>query len=145
MYRYTHKDSEGKSGKYIFLAQKLANFLLNHPNMPEDLVPYWDYDDPQSLLRDSSAAAIMASALFELSTVSLVEEADRGRYFETAWGILKSLSSKKYRSELGESGGFILKHGVGNKPRNIEVDASLPYGDYYYLEALHRAKNILLS
>lgn len=54
---------------YLEQARKIGNFLVSHPRLPEDKVPYWDYDDPQipNAKRDASAASIMASAFIELS------------------------------------------------------------------------------
>ena len=63
-YRYTHDQ------KYLDMAEKIYNFIFNNPNLPEDLVPYWDFDAPNipNEPRDASAAACTASALYELST-----------------------------------------------------------------------------
>lgn len=130
-YRFT------KDKKYLEQAEKIAAFMLNHPNMPKDLVPYWDYNAPDipNEERDASAAAILASGLYELSTYS-----KKGKYFKaTANKIIESLT-KNYRSPIGENRGFILLHSVGSKPSKSEVDAPLSYADYYYLEALLRYK-----
>jgi len=134
---------ETKNKIYLDQAKKIADYLLNHPNLPEDKIPYWDFNAPDipDAPRDASAAAIMASALIELSSYL-----DNGeKYFTLAETILKNLSSDKYLAAKGENGLFIIKHCVGNKPKNSEVDVPLSYGDYYYLEALERyckAKNI---
>ena len=130
MYRFT------KARRYLDFARKLADFAINHPNMPADGVPYWDYGAPGEE-RDSSAGAIMASALLELS-----QYADGPRYRGFAVKQLLSLSSPAYFSEGDEVGNFILKHGVGHKPGQREVDTPLDYGDYYYLEALVRFRNL---
>lgn len=55
--------------RYLRQAQQIGKFLMNHPRLPEDKVPYWDYDAPDipNAKRDASAAAIMASALIQLS------------------------------------------------------------------------------
>jgi hypothetical protein len=130
-YRFT------EDPRYLKLAEEIAGFILNHPRLPEDLVPYWDFDAPgiPDEERDVSAAAIIASALYELSGYS--EEGDFFR--EKADGILKSLGSK-YASPAGENFGFILAHSVGNKRGGTEVDVPLNYADYYYLEALLRSR-----
>ena len=122
---------------FLRQAEKIAGYLLNHPNMPEDLVPYWDYDAPgiPREPRDVSAAAIMASALYELCRYS-----EQGAlYKEKADKIMESLASG-YASEPGGNFGFILGHSVGAKPMESEVDVPLNYADYYYLEALIRLK-----
>lgn len=138
LYGYTMAYRETKDEKYLELAEEIANYVLNHPKMPDDLVPYWDFDDPKipNAPRDASAAAVMASALYELSTYS-----DNGKaYFNAADKMLKSLS-EKYISPVGENKGFILLHSTGHHPKDNEIDVPLIYADYYYLEALLRKKN----
>lgn len=119
--------------KYLDAAKKIAAFIQQ--NLPEDLVPYWDYNDPAipNTYRDASAAAITSSALYILSTIT-----DEGKeeYAALAEKILASLSSSEYLAEVGANGGFLIKHCVGNMPKDSEVDTPLNYADYYYLEAL---------
>jgi rhamnogalacturonyl hydrolase YesR len=132
-----------KTGKRIYLeqAQKVAAFILNHPRMPKDLIPYWDLDAPNipNEPRDASAAAIFASALVELSTFTN----EKNNYFNSAQTILKNLSSDNYLAKTGENGLFILKHSTGNWPAKDEIDTPLAYADYYYLEALTRTKMLI--
>jgi len=132
-YRFTHDK------KYLQQAEHIASFILNHPNLPKDLVPYWDYNAPNipNEPRDASAAAIMASALYELSLYSK----NGKKYRETADKIVQNLTNY-YRSPIGENKGFILLHSTGSKPANSEVDVPLIYADYYYLEALLRMKKL---
>ncbi len=136
MYRFT------KDQKYLDQAIKIAEFTLNHSNMPKDLIPYWDYNAPDipDALRDASAAAINCSGLLELS--EYVPQAQSKRYFNAAEKMLQTLSSPKYTAEIGTNGGFILKHSVGNIPSGTEVDMPLSYADYYYVEALCRYKSL---
>lgn len=134
-YRYTGDQ------KYLDQAIKTFNFMKNHPNMPEDLVPYWDMDAPDipNEPRDASAAAVIASALYEISTFPVENP---GQYKEYADKIMESLSSDAYTAKLGENGRFILMHSVGSIPHRNEVDVPLNYADYYYLEALKRKRDI---
>jgi len=142
-YRYT------KDPQYLTFAENIANYLIHHPSMPEDLVPYWDYnaldtslvpewkyDDLKFpvTLRDASAAAIMCSALFELGEFSTTQGAG---FTESATKILRSLASPAYM-ESQNNKYFILNHCVGSLPHRAEVDKSLVYADYYFLEALLR-------
>lgn len=135
LYGYTMCFRETKDPEYLILAEKIANFILDHPKMPEDFVPYWDFNDPEipNAPRDASAAAVIASGLYELST--LVENGKK--YEEAADRIMKSLTDK-YTSPVGENKGFILMHSTGHKPHNSEIDVPIIYSDYYYLEALLR-------
>jgi rhamnogalacturonyl hydrolase YesR len=134
MYRETHKP------EYLAQAQKIARFYMNHPRLPADKVPYWDFDDPAipNAPRDSSAAAVASSALLELAGFLDPETARRYRDFAEA--TLRSLSSSAYLAAPGENGGFLLKHATGHKPAGKEIDVPLNYADYYFLEALLRLK-----
>ncbi len=136
LYGFTMMYRETGDTKYLEQAQKIAAFILNHPRLPKDKIPYWDFDAPNipSEPRDASAAAIIASALLELST--FVPE--NKTYFPIAEMILKNLSSDQYLATKGENGLFILKHSTGNWPSNSEIDTPLSYADYYFIEALAR-------
>ena len=141
LYGYTLFYRETRDKAYLSHAENIARFLINHDNTPEDLIPYWDYDAPgiPNEPRDASAAAIIASALLELSTYST----DHSQHFLThAEKILNSLASDQYLAKPGTNNNFILKHCTGNKPSDSEVDAPLVYGDYYFLEALLRYKKM---
>lgn len=138
LYGYTATYRITKDPKYLHQAVKIADFMLNDPNLPLDKVPYWDYDAETipDALRDSSAGAIMASALLELA--NYVDEAKAKRYFQDAETALNTLIGPEYIAQKGENGGFLLKHGVGHLPQKSEVDVPLTYGDYYLVEALQR-------
>lgn len=114
----------------------IAEYLL--PRLPEDGVPFWDYDSAEipNDVRDASAAAIMASGLIELSQYVDAEKAER--YLATVEKMLRTLASEEYLCAEGEDYGFLLKHSTGNKNTDSEVDVPLTYADYYFLEALIR-------
>lgn len=135
VYGYTMMYCVTKDMRYLDFAKRLADFALDNPNMPADGVPCWDYGAPGEE-RDTSAAAILASALLELS--GQVHGRERVKYRTFAVKVLTSLSSDAYFSSGDEIGHFLLKHGVGHKPAGKEIDVPLNYGDYYYLEALLR-------
>ncbi|MGJ7032546.1 glycoside hydrolase family 88 protein [Niabella hirudinis] len=129
---FLYRDTRHK--KYLEQADHIAGYILHHPNMPNDMVPYWDYSAPQiSTMRDASAAAITASALLQLAPLSVHGK----EYFAAAAKILTSLASPEYLNETGQ-GIFLLKHATGNYLRKSELDAGLVYADYYFLEALLR-------
>ena len=140
LYGYTMTYRFTKNKDFLKQAEKIADFLLEHPNLPDDMVPYWDFDAPgiPDEPRDVSAAAIMASALYELCTYS--EKGDI--YYHQANKIMESLSST-YASAPGENYGFILGHSVGAKPTDSEVDVPINYADYYYLEARVRKMDLM--
>lgn len=129
--------------RYLTQAVSIADFLIGNTDMPSDGIPYWDFDCPDipNTPRDASAAAIMASALVELS--DFVDGGRSEKYLSFAEKQLKRLASDQYTAKLGENGCFILKHSVGAFPLNSEVDVPLTYADYYYVEALTRLKKKL--
>lgn len=143
LYGYTMMYRETGNKVYLKQAEGIADFILNNPNLPEDKIPYWDFDAPDipDAKRDASAGAIICSALIELSGYVPAEKGKE--YLAVAEKQLRSLSSPEYRAELGENGNFILKHSVGHMPNGTEVDVPLSYADYYYVEALMRMKRIL--
>lgn len=140
LYGYTMMYRETGDEDYLRHAEKIAEFLLNHPGLPQDLIPYWDYTGAdRSTMRDASAAALMASALLELSTYS----GQGKRYFAAAEKILQNLSAPEYLAEPGTHHNFILKHATGNYLRHSELDGALSYADYYYVESLMRYIKLL--
>ncbi|MDR2036566.1 MAG: glycoside hydrolase family 88 protein [Bacteroidales bacterium] len=142
-YGYVMTYRETKDSKYLDQAKHIASFLLSHPNLPADKIPYWDFNAPDipEAKRDASAGAIMASGLIELSKYV---DAELGKnYLAVAETQLRTLSSPEYFAEKGTNGNFILKHSVGHLPGNSEVDVPLTYADYYYIEALLRYRDLL--
>lgn len=154
IYGFTTVYRETRDTAFLEVARKMADFFLDHPNLPEDKIPYWDFNvdqpgyspiwnyDPGKyprIPRDVSAAAIVASALVELS--DFVDAKTAKKYLAAAKEMLTSMSSPTYLAEEGTNGGFILKHASGGVPGNHEVDVPLSYADYYFIEALLRYKN----
>lgn len=139
LYGYTMCYRETKDKAYLKQAENIAKFIFSNPAMPKDLVPYWDFNAPNipNEPRDASAAAVMASALYELSAYS----ANSKQYKAWADKIITSLTDN-YRAKPGGSKGFILLHSTGAKPLNSEIDVPIIYADYYYLEALLRKQHL---
>ncbi len=144
-YRYTGDVA------YLETANKLADFVIDNPRLPEDSIPVWDYNvgeegfepvkeyTPEQIAqkpRDASAAAVMASGMLELATYSNEEQA--ARLVAAAEKMLRSLSSKEYTAKVGENKRMLLMHSVTAFPIGREIDVPLSYADYYYLEALLR-------
>lgn len=147
-YRYTNNK------QYLEFAENIANYIINHPSLPQDLIPYWDFNVKDTVLvpewnyiasnysvipRDASAAAIISSALFELSRYS---EKHKNEFLSVASGILESLLSPSYLATSGNNKYFILNHSVGSIPHGVEIDVPLVYADYYFLEAVIRKMNL---
>ncbi|HYF69285.1 MAG TPA: glycoside hydrolase family 88 protein [Ohtaekwangia sp.] len=134
IYGFTMVYRETKDKKFLEFAEKITDVYLNR--LPEDLVPYWDFDAPKipNEPRDAAAAAITASALLELS--DYVSKDKGTEYRHKAKAMIETLSGEAYRSN-DKNPAFLL-HVTGHKPDNSEVDASIIYADYYYIEALIR-------
>ncbi|MBK5719335.1 glycoside hydrolase family 88 protein [Dysgonomonas sp. Marseille-P4677] len=150
VYGYTMMYRETKDSIYLNTAIKLMDYYLK--NLPEDLVPLWDFNvgqegyTPQGVsyavefrekLKDASAAAIVCSALFDLGKLT-----NDKRYIDIGIKMLESLASPSYRAQLGSNDGFLLMHSVGSIPHHSEIDVPLVYADYYFLEALVRYKRL---
>lgn len=140
IYGFTATYRDTKDEAYLEVARNVADFIFTHPNLPADLIPYWDFDAPNipNEERDVSAATVTASALYELSTYG-GDKADQ--YIKWADTILENLT-KDYRATLNADGGFLLLHSTGAKSLNSEVDVPLVYADYYFLEALLRKQKL---
>lgn len=152
IYGFTMVYRETGDKRFLETAQHLADFFINHPRLPKDKIPNWDFDVNQlgfqtqfkydstkykEIPRDVSAAAVAASALFDLSKFS----GKKGlAYKKAAIQIVESLATNNYTAELGTNNNFILKHATGSFPHNSEIDKPLVYADYYYLEALMKYK-----
>ena len=131
VYRYT------KDNRFLDHAQKVTDIYLKRLHeTSDDWVPIWDMDDPRGLMapKDASAACVVASALLELC--KYVEEAKGKKYRDAAICMLADLSTDKYQSR--DRNVAFLIHSTGHHPAGSEIDASIIYADYYYLEALIR-------
>jgi chondroitin AC lyase len=156
LYGYAVMYRETRDEKYLQQARGIARYLIQHPRLPNDKVPYWDYDagapgfepvtqnaamfNGQEQPRDASAAAVIASALLELKQYVPKKEAKKMTAF--AGDILRSLSGPNYLAQPGTNANFLLKHSVGSLAHGGEIDVPLIYADYYFLEALLRWKAI---
>ena len=155
IYGFTMVYRETKDPRFLKTAMGMADFFLDHKNLPEDKVPYWDFNmleagytpgknsnanKVSTKYRDASAAAITASALFELSGYAGDKS---GKYRDAAIKMLHTLGSSAYRAPEGGNGNFLLMHSVGSIPHNAEIDVPLVYADYYFIEALRRYENSL--
>ena len=133
IYGYTMVYRFTRAPRFLEFAQKIADVYL--ARLPEDKGPYWDFCDPEipNASKDASAAAVVASALLELSTYT------DGKYRADAEAMLRSLY-ENYRAPEG-CDSFLL-HSTGHHPAGKEIDYSIVYADYYFIEALLRLKNL---
>jgi len=139
IYGFTMCYRETGKKEFLNFAQNVANVYLK--KLPADLIPFWDFNDPAipNTPKDASAAAITASALLELST--LVKDNTLAQFYRRkAEQMLVALSSPPYLS--GDTNSAFLLHSTGHKPGGTEIDTSIIYADYYYLEALTRLNQL---
>ncbi|ADY54284.1 glycosyl hydrolase family 88 [Pseudopedobacter saltans DSM 12145] len=139
IYGYTMVYRETKDQRFLDFAQKVTDVYLE--KLPKDLIPYWDFNAPDipNAPKDASAAGVVASGLLELST--FVKDQNKARHYrEVAEKMITSLSSAEYQSR--DKNSAFITHVTGHKPNGTEVDTSINYGDYYYIEALVRLKKL---
>ncbi|KAA5825189.1 glucuronyl hydrolase [Algibacter amylolyticus] len=131
-YRETGRDD------FLDTSIKLADKFLER--LPQDGIPFWDFDDPKipNAPKDASAAAIAACGMLELANF-VKEDALKNKYYNAAKGFIDLLSTDKYLS--GNKNQGLLLHSTGHHPKNSEIDEPIIYADYYYMEALLRLKN----
>lgn len=136
LYGYTLCYRETGLPEFLEQAGHIANYIFSHSNLPDDLIPYWDFNAPgiPDEPRDVSAATITASALYELSQYDPIKKQD---YLNKANKIMENLTNQ-YWATAGKDRGFLLLHSTGSKMSDSEVDVPIVYADYYYLEALLR-------
>jgi len=127
---------ETGDSSFLDLAKKAADYYIDNPSLPADLIPYWDFNDPDipNAPRDASAACIAVSGLLELA--SLLPSNEQAKYADFAIKTLKNLASDTYRNKPDENLGFILKHSTGSVTWNIDVDKPKISADYYFVESL---------
>jgi len=148
LYGYTFMYRETGDIKYLNQARHIAQFIIHNPNLPKDKIPYWDFNAPNipNEERDASAAALIASALIDLSTY--VDKKENKEYMSVVETQLSTLCSDEYLAKPGTNGDFILKHSVGSKPHKDippffgEINVPLTYADYYFMEALVKYKKL---
>ena len=141
LYGYTMMYRMTKEKRYLQQAQHIADYILRHPNLPADKIPYWDFNAPNipDAYRDASAGAIICSALIELS--GYTDSKRSSDYLSAAEIQIRSLSSDRFRNSRPKAP-FILDHSVGSIPHRSEIDVPVSYSDYYFVEALIRMKNL---
>lgn len=129
IYGFTQAYYQTKQPQFLASAQLSAEYFLE--NLPEDNVPPWDFSpEADQSIKDSSAAAVAASALWQLGEIS-----NNQRYKQRASDILSSLLVPKY-FYMDTDTPALLKLASGNVPAGREVNTSLIYADYYFIEAL---------
>lgn len=108
-------------------------------NLPSDNVPYWDFvkNGVEGEPRDASAAAVAVCALLEGARYLDDTDPDKARYTAAARRIMESLIDGYTAFDISGANGILI--GVTqNRMTEKGVEEMTPYGDYYFIEALHR-------
>jgi unsaturated chondroitin disaccharide hydrolase len=129
---------------YLETAELNADYWLSH--LPEDGVAPWDFDAPTDgpLNRqqvDTSASAIAAVGLLNLAECSATE-ARRKAFRNCAFRTLDSLTAN-YLGEGDDNWEGILRGGVYHTHKNLGVNESVMWGEFFFVEALQRARRLL--
>ncbi len=138
---YGYSKCYGLTGNDAFLkvAERNADYWLTH--LPEDKVPFWDFDadlsapPPQGAQKESSAGAIAASGLLDLA--GQTKSPSRASAYRTAaLAMLDALVEPEYLASETPGWEGILKHGVYHTTKNLGVDESVMWGEFFFVEAL---------
>jgi len=122
--------------EYLELAERLANYFLFR--LGDDSAPYWDFDDPAipNAPRDTSASAIVATALLDIAGLH-PDGVAAGVRHQQALRLLEGLCSDHLALSPIQRG--LLRHGCYSKPHNEGTDCAVLFGDFYFAEALCKA------
>ncbi|MEL0652294.1 glycoside hydrolase family 88 protein [Algibacter sp. TI.3.09] len=135
IYGFAMAYRETGDSNFLNTAIKLSDKFLDR--LPEDGIPFWDFDDPKipNAPKDASAGAVAACGLMELSGL-VQDEKLKSKYLKAGKTLVENLSSSAYLSNAKNDA--LLLHSTGNHPKNKEMDVPIIYADYYYMEALLR-------
>ena len=125
-----------RDARFLQTAEACADFYLEH--VPGDGVPPWDFDAPEGSrnLVDTSAAAIAASGLLQLA--QLARDRMKGQFYDQAARRILGTLCREYLGEQTPAWEGILKGGVYHLHKNLGVNESVMWGEYFFLEALDK-------
>ncbi len=142
LYGYSQCYALTGTEEFLEVAERNAAFWL--ANLPADKVPHWDFRAdvsqplPWGAQKDSSAAAIAASGLLDLANQTRSMQT-ASQYRETALAMLDALVEPEYLANETPDWEGILKHGVYHTKKNLGVDESVMWGEFFFVEAIGKA------
>lgn len=141
MYGFSKVYSLTGMEEFLEVAERNARYWIEH--LPDDKVPYWDFDAdlsqplPLGPQKESSAAAIAASGLLDLARQTRCDE-HAVAYHNEAMVMLDALCAPEYLAIDTPAWDGILKHGVYHTRKNLGVDESVMWGEFFFVEALSK-------
>ena len=139
LYGYSKVFALTGNEEFLAVAERNADYWLTH--LPKDKVPYWDFNAdlsqpaPWGAQKETSAGAIAASGLWDLAKQT--KSTDRAViYRDTALAMLDALCKPEYLANETPGWEGILKHGVYHTKKNLGVDESVMWGEFFFVEAL---------
>jgi len=141
LYGFTTAFQFTQDQRFLDTARSCAEFYL--ARTPPHGVPPNDWEEPNPAQPfESSAAAITAAGLLELSG-AVSDPGDSGRYRAYALAIIETLLSPEFLANETPGWEGILKHGIYHQRKNLGVDESVMWGEYFFLSALDKALRLL--
>jgi unsaturated chondroitin disaccharide hydrolase len=125
--------------EWLEVAERNAKYWLI--NLPQDKIPWWDFHAdvtqpaPWGAQKDTSAAAIAASGLLDLARQTPTVEHGVA-YHNAALVMLDALCEPEYLAKDTPGWEGILKHGVYHTKKNLGVDESVMWGEFFFVEAM---------
>jgi unsaturated chondroitin disaccharide hydrolase len=141
LYGFAMANEYSRDPRFLQTAEACADYYITHT--PANGVPPWDYNAPPEnrALLDTSAAAIAASGLLRLCR--LVNDPMKGHlYWSTAIHILRTLCSQ-YLAQSDPAWEGVLRGGVYHVHKELGVDESVIWGDYFFVDALEQALRVM--
>ncbi len=142
LYGYSKVFGLTRAGEFLAVAERNADYWVEH--LAEDKVPWWDFDadlklpPPVGRQKDSSAGAIAASGLLDLADQTQ-SQARQIAYRNTAFAMLDALVEPEYLATETADWEGILKKGVYHTGKNLGVNESVMWGEFFFVEALGKA------
>lgn len=137
VYGFSIANSYVENQKIMDAQRDVTYYMLN--NLPEDLIPYWDYTftTGSGEPRDASAAAIAVCGMLDMAEQLPEGSAQRIVYESAAAQIMEELIDH-YTDDIGVEYDGLIHSVTHAKPQGIAIEECAPYADYFYLEALAR-------
>ncbi len=142
LYGFSKVYSLTNMDEFFAVAERNAKFWIDH--LPADKVSYWDFDAdlqqpaPWGAQKETSASAIAASGLLDLS-LQTKDPQQAELYRQTALDMLDAMVEPEYLASETPGWEGVLKHGVYHTAKNLGVDESVMWGEFFFVEALTKA------